>query len=159
MILNHLLEVYALYYFCITAHECGHALAAKMFRLKVVKFQIGDDLYAIRIGRMSFSLNALFGSGVVYYSRDMFDLSRTKRCIFFLAGSAANVVCIFGGLLLRRHYILFGDILIWASLYSITLALFPFVPWKNDYKLLKESFAINNEAVSKKASGEIANLK
>ncbi|MCR5086523.1 MAG: M50 family metallopeptidase [Lachnospiraceae bacterium] len=145
MIVNHLGEMYLLVYVCIFVHEAGHAVAALMIGVKVKSFQIGDDLFAVKAGRVSVSLNPFFGSGVSFCEDQLRTKGRRHMAFFFLAGIAFSIVTIVIGVIVSRINSLYGSVLVWTSAYCVAFSSMPWCPWNSDVKQLRRFLRVHEK--------------
>ena len=138
MILNHILEIYMIYYVSVTLHELAHFWVAKAIGLNVKKIQIGDDLFSIKIGKCSLSINCMYGSGVMFENREMIKKNRLQMSSFFLAGAVVNLIIMLSGHFLKDSGGFYADVIFWENLYLLAGSLIPFMAKGNDMnKLMK----------------------
>ena len=119
MIAARLLEVYAWLAVSVSVHEAGHALAAYMCKVPILEFRIGEELFAIKIGKYSIS-PLVFGGHVIVAESGL--KNGKKAAMYFLAGSFANLliitlILIFNRYTLKNTVIGINGILIFLSLF------------------------------------------
>ncbi|MGN0165794.1 MAG: site-2 protease family protein [Lachnospiraceae bacterium] len=132
MIVNHICEIYLLFYLSVFLHETMHAVTAKIIGLPIEKFQVGDDLFAIKVGKISVSLNCLFGSHVSFDQCKLQRKSQKQIVLFFLSGPAVNMILILIGIILKECSPLYVGALLWINVYLFAEGVFPFIPKNND---------------------------
>lgn len=132
MILNHLLEIYALFFLTVFVHELAHWVCAWLIGLNTPEFRVGDELFAIRLGRVSISPNVTFGSYVSFDADALKTKSKRQIILFFLSGVFANAIEILIGVVCLKYNYLYGQIIIWSSIYSIAGSMLPVMPKEND---------------------------
>jgi len=137
MIINHLTELFLIIYICIIVHEMGHAVAAAVIGVRVKSIQIGDDLFAVRVGKLSVSLNPIFGSCVRFCEDELRTKCRWQKVFFFLSGAAVNAVTGVIGIAVFEKNSLYGGAFVWTSLYCIVTSMMPWCPWNSDMKQLR----------------------
>lgn len=149
MIINHIAEIYLVYCACMIAHEMSHVLAANLIGLRVVQVQLGENLFAVKIRRLSVSPNMLYGSSVDFIVTDLLVKTKTEICIFFMSGMVANLLtAIVGGLLMRWNVPLLGNALLWESLVLVLVSVLPVCPWSSDMKQLRMFMRMKKKGVT-----------
>ena len=142
MIVNHILELYLVLFITVIVHELAHAFTAKMIGLDVREFKIGDDLFAVKLGRVSISLNTIFGSNVSVYSEELKTKNKMQIIIFFMSGSLANLLLIVLSVLCNNVNPLYANALLWCNVYTLIGGICPIILKQNDMN--KMLFYIRN---------------
>ncbi len=137
MILNHLLECYLWLCVAVIVHELSHVLAAHMIHLPVLRLCLGEDLFAVRLGKIAISPLMIYGSGVVVSEDALCEKSRGQKMFFFLAGVASNILTVIFAFAMMRWNRMYGYSLLWSSVYIIFMTAIPFCPWQSDVKQLR----------------------
>lgn len=87
--MKEVLIIYAALFVVLIAHEFGHLLFAKLFRLTVDEVILGVDLFSLKIGKIRFS-PIIFGGSVVVRENELLKKHYIQIIMFFLGGSIAS---------------------------------------------------------------------
>jgi|GEM_PF-4330056 len=129
---------YVLYYLSILLHELFHYLAAFILKIRIEQLRIGDELYALRIGRVSLSPLLIFTSYVVVDTDVFKDMNKKSLIFFFMSGSIANLLLAILGFILMFKDIAMGNILLYLNVACLIFNLVPYIFYGNDMtKLIK----------------------
>ena len=109
MILNHLIEIYLIYYFSVLAHELGHLLSAKIIGLEVVGFCLGDNLLSIKYKSVSISPIVVFGRHVEFVSENPIEKKDWEIAFFFFSAFMVNLLLFLLSFFLFRYNPMFAN--------------------------------------------------
>ena len=131
MIINHLLELYAVIWVSIALHECSHYIAAKTLNLDVKKIHIGDKLFSIAAGKIEISL--IIGKSYVdVYGESLGKKSQKQILLFFLAGVICNAILCVIAILLRDSFDFVMSLVLWVNVLLLIQNTCPFLIKGND---------------------------
>lgn len=136
MIINHILEIYLIFFVSAFLHESAHAVAAKAIGLTIREFKVGDDLFAVKIGKVSISPNSTFGSHVAFDSGELREKSIKQITAFFLSGPAVTLALMLAGLIFMKESPLYAGVLFWSNVYLFAGGMCPLILKNNDLNKL-----------------------
>ena len=133
--MKELIILYIMYYIQISLHELAHYVAAKKFKLSIVKAQIGNDILSFKIGEIYISPIAFPGGYVEIEAWDDSSVSQIKLVLFFLSGSIVNLTFGVFALLLSGKFI-FNVFSLMGIIIAISNSLF-FIPDTDMYNVFR----------------------